>query len=136
MSDNPGKAKVCSNPGGAAPGSRTRSSQNRQRDGRGGGGGPDDCQSHPNRRGAGFEERRTVYSTLELRVEALPGRSSKIRGASGEENLSWEKERTSRRYFPEANFASSARLQFTITSKDGRLETTFKLRDASPVRGQ
>ncbi len=26
MSDNPGKAKVCSNPGGAAPGSRTRSS--------------------------------------------------------------------------------------------------------------
>lgn len=33
------------------------------------------------------EERRTVYSMLGLRVEALPDKSLKVRGAFGEENL-------------------------------------------------
>ena len=43
------------------------------------------------------EERRTVYSMLGLCVEALPDKSFRVRGAFGEENLVWEKERTSTR---------------------------------------
>ncbi len=43
------------------------------------------------------EERRTVYSMLGLCVEALPDKSLRVRGAFGEENLVWEKERTSTR---------------------------------------
>ncbi len=35
----------------------------------------------------GPEERRTVYSMLGLRVDALPGKSLRVRGAFGEENL-------------------------------------------------
>lgn len=35
----------------------------------------------------GPEERRTVYSVLGLRVDALSGKSSRVRGASREENL-------------------------------------------------
>jgi DNA-binding protein H-NS len=42
-------------------------------------------------------ERRTVYSMLGLCVEALPDKSLRVRGAFGEENLVWEKERTSTR---------------------------------------
>jgi chromosome segregation ATPase len=43
------------------------------------------------------EERRTVYSMLGLRVEALPDKSLRVSGAFGEENPVWEKERTSTR---------------------------------------
>jgi hypothetical protein len=43
------------------------------------------------------EERRTVYSMLGLRVEALPDKSLKIRGAFGEENLVCHHDRTSTR---------------------------------------
>ena len=43
------------------------------------------------------EERRAVYSMLGLCVEALPDKSLRGRGAFGEENLVWEKERTSTR---------------------------------------
>ncbi len=42
-------------------------------------------------------ERRAVYSMLGLCVEALPDKSLRVRGAFGEENLVWEKERTSTR---------------------------------------
>jgi DNA repair exonuclease SbcCD ATPase subunit len=43
------------------------------------------------------DERRTVYSMLGICVEALPDKSLRVRGAFGEENLVWEKERTSTR---------------------------------------
>ena len=43
------------------------------------------------------QERRAVYSMLGLCVEALPDKSLRVRGAFGEENLVWEKERTSTR---------------------------------------
>jgi DNA repair exonuclease SbcCD ATPase subunit len=43
------------------------------------------------------EERRAVYSMLGLCVEAMPDKSLRVRGAFGEENLVWEKERTSTR---------------------------------------
>ena len=43
------------------------------------------------------EECRTVYSLLRLRVEALPDRSWRVRGAFGEENLVWETDATSTR---------------------------------------
>jgi hypothetical protein len=43
------------------------------------------------------EERRTVYSMLRLRVEALPDRSLRIRGAFGEENLVCHNDATSTR---------------------------------------
>ena len=43
------------------------------------------------------EERRTVYSMLGVCLEALPGKSLRVRGAFGEENPVWEKERTSTR---------------------------------------
>ena len=42
-------------------------------------------------------ERRTVYSMLGLRVDALPDKSLKIRGAFGEENLVCQNDRTSTR---------------------------------------
>jgi hypothetical protein len=38
-------------------------------------------------RSFGPHERLTVYSVLGLRVDALPGKSSMVRGAFGEENL-------------------------------------------------
>jgi hypothetical protein len=38
-------------------------------------------------RSFGPDERLTVYSVLGLRVDALPGKSSMVRGAFGEENL-------------------------------------------------
>jgi hypothetical protein len=44
-----------------------------------------------------LEERRTVYSTFGLRVEALPDRSLRIHGAFGEENLVCHHDRTSTR---------------------------------------
>lgn len=43
------------------------------------------------------EERRTVYSMLELCVEALPDKSMKVRGAFGEETPVWESVETSTR---------------------------------------
>jgi hypothetical protein len=43
------------------------------------------------------EERRAVYFMLGLCVEALPDKSLRVRGAFGEENPVWEKERTSTR---------------------------------------
>ena len=43
------------------------------------------------------EERRTVYSMLGLRVEALPDKSLRVRGAFGEESLVCHHERTSTR---------------------------------------
>ncbi len=45
----------------------------------------------------GSEKRRTVYSILGLRVEALPDRSLKVRGAFGEEILVWAAEEMSTR---------------------------------------
>jgi len=43
------------------------------------------------------EERRTVYSMLGLRVEALPDKSLRVRGAFGEESLVCQDDRTSTR---------------------------------------
>jgi hypothetical protein len=45
----------------------------------------------------GPEERRTVYSILGLRVNALPDKSLRVRGAFGEENLVCHLDRTSTR---------------------------------------
>ena len=45
----------------------------------------------------GSEERRTVYSMLGLRVEALPDKSLRVRGAFGEESLVCQDDRTSTR---------------------------------------
>ena len=45
----------------------------------------------------GAEERRTVYSMLGLRVDALPDKSLRIRGAFGEESLVCHHDRTSTR---------------------------------------
>ena len=45
----------------------------------------------------GPEERRTVYSMLGLRVDALPDKSLRVRGAFGEENLVCHPDRTSTR---------------------------------------
>ena len=45
----------------------------------------------------GPEERRTVYSMLGLRVEALPDKSLRVRGAFGEENLVCRHDRMSTR---------------------------------------
>jgi hypothetical protein len=45
----------------------------------------------------GAEERRTVYSMLGLRVDALPDKSLRVRGAFGEENLVCHLDRTSTR---------------------------------------
>jgi DNA repair exonuclease SbcCD ATPase subunit len=45
----------------------------------------------------GPEERRTVYSMLGLRVDALPDKSLRIRGAFGEESLVCHHDRTSTR---------------------------------------
>jgi len=43
------------------------------------------------------EERRAVYSMLGLRVDALPDKSLRVRGAFGEENLVCHRDRTSTR---------------------------------------
>jgi hypothetical protein len=43
------------------------------------------------------EERRTVYCVLGLCVEALPGKSIRVRGAFGEESLVCHHDRTSTR---------------------------------------
>jgi predicted nucleic acid-binding Zn-ribbon protein len=45
----------------------------------------------------GPEERRTVYSMLGLRVDALPDKSLRVQGAFGEENLVCHPDRTSTR---------------------------------------
>jgi len=45
----------------------------------------------------GPEERRTVYSMLGLRVDALPDKSLRVRGALGEETLVCHPDRTSTR---------------------------------------
>jgi hypothetical protein len=51
---------------------------------------------------------------LGLCVEALPDKSFRVRGAFGEENLVWEKERTLRRFFPDANPTSNKTFGFTL----------------------
>ncbi len=61
------------------------------------------------------DERRTVYSMLGICVEALPDTSLRVRGAFGEENLVWEKERTSRRFSSEANPSSKNNKTFGFT---------------------
>jgi site-specific DNA recombinase len=61
------------------------------------------------------DERRTVYSMLGICVEALPDKSLRVRGAFGEENLVWEKERTSRRFSSEANPSSKNNKTFGFT---------------------
>jgi hypothetical protein len=45
----------------------------------------------------GPEERRTVYSMLGLRVDALPDKSLRLRGTFGEESLVCHHDRTSTR---------------------------------------
>ena len=70
------------------------------------------------------EERRTVYSMLELCVEALPDKSMRVRGAFGEESLVCRNDGTSRRFFTEAN---SMRLKFTLIVKNDRMEASFEL---------
>jgi hypothetical protein len=45
----------------------------------------------------GAEERRTVYSKLGLRVDALPDKSLRVQGTFGEENLVCHPDRTSTR---------------------------------------
>jgi hypothetical protein len=45
----------------------------------------------------GSEERRTVYSMLGLRVEALPDKSLRVRGVFGEESVVCQNDRTSTR---------------------------------------
>jgi hypothetical protein len=69
------------------------------------------------------EERRKVYVILNLTVEPLAGSDLKISGTFGEEPV-WEYVGTSRRYSPSAN---PPRLGFTLTFRDGGLETAFKL---------
>ena len=61
------------------------------------------------------EERRTVYSMLGLCVEALPDKSLRVRSAFGEENPVWEKERTGRRSFTDANPSSNDNKTFGFT---------------------
>ena len=72
------------------------------------------------------EERRKVYVILNLIVEPLADGSLKISGAFGEEPV-WETVGTSRRSFSDANSTTPTRLRFTLISRDGGLETTFKL---------
>jgi hypothetical protein len=69
------------------------------------------------------EERRKVYVILNLTVEALADGGLKINGAFGEEPV-WETVGTSRRFFSSAN---PPRLRFTLTSKEGRLDTALHL---------
>ena len=45
----------------------------------------------------GAEERRTVYSMLGLRIEALPDKSLRVQGALGKEHLVCQNDRTSTR---------------------------------------
>jgi hypothetical protein len=55
---------------------------------------------------------------LGLCVEALPDKSFRVRGAFGEENLVWEKERTLRRLFPDANPTSNKTFGFTVILRE------------------
>ncbi len=48
-------------------------------------------------RGLGPQERRTVYSMLGLRVDALPDKSLRVQGVLGEETSVWENDGTSTR---------------------------------------
>jgi hypothetical protein len=74
------------------------------------------------------QERRAVYSMLGLCVEALPDKSLRVRGAFGEENLVWEKERTSRRFFTEANPPARKTFGFTLILHEGKSpEATFQI---------
>jgi hypothetical protein len=56
---------------------------------------------------------------LGLCVEALPDKSLRVRGAFGEENLVWEKERTSRRSFADANSPAHKTFAFTLILREG-----------------
>jgi DNA repair exonuclease SbcCD ATPase subunit len=70
------------------------------------------------------EERRAVYSMLGLCVEAMPDKSLRVRGAFGEENLVWVKERASRRSFTEANPSASKTFGFTLILREGTAPKT------------
>ena len=70
------------------------------------------------------EERRTVYSMLGLCVEALPDKSLKVRGAFGEESLVCHHERTSRRFFTEANPLAGKAIRFTLILREGAAPKT------------
>jgi acyl transferase domain-containing protein len=70
------------------------------------------------------EERRTVYSMLGARVEALPDKNLRIRGAFGEENSVCHHDRTSRRSVYDIN---PTRLKFTLLSRNDQVERTFVL---------
>jgi hypothetical protein len=60
-----------------------------------------------------------VCSMRGLCVEALPDTSLRVRGAFGEENLVWEKERTSRRFSTEANPTSNKTFGFALILREG-----------------
>jgi hypothetical protein len=74
------------------------------------------------------KERRKVYVILNITVVPLADGALQISGAFGEEPV-WEDVGTSRRSVSSAN---PPRLGFTLISRDGRLETSFKL--ASHIR--
>jgi hypothetical protein len=74
------------------------------------------------------EERRTVYSMLGLRVEALPEKSLRVRGAFGEESLVCQNDRTSRRSFTDANPPASKSFGFTLILREGTApKTAFRI---------
>jgi hypothetical protein len=70
------------------------------------------------------EECLKVYVILNLTSEPLADGGLKVSGAFGEEPV-WETVGTSRRSVADAN---RARLEFTLISKNGTLETTFDLK--------
>jgi hypothetical protein len=76
------------------------------------------------------EERRKVYVILNLTVEPWSAEACR-QERFGEEQV-WEDVGTSRRSFADANPATPTRLQFTLISKNGGLETAFKL-EAAPI---
>ncbi len=73
-------------------------------------------------------ERRKVYVILNPTVESMADGGLQISGAFGEEPV-WEDVGTSRRLSSSAN---PPRLRFTLTSRDGRLETAFELSYDTP----
>ena len=70
-----------------------------------------------------------MYVILNLIVEPLADGSLKISVVFGEETSVWQDVGTSRRSSFNANPTIPTRLRFTLISRDGRLETVFKLED-------
>jgi hypothetical protein len=74
------------------------------------------------------DERRTVYSMLGLRVEALPDKSLRVRGAFGEERVVCQDDKMSRRSFPAANHSSGKTFGFALILHEGKPpETSFRI---------